>query len=623
MNSASARASSVLPTPVGPMKRKLPIGRSGSCRPARERRSALDTASTAASWPITRSCRRSSMCTSLAISDSIRRDSGMPVQRATTSATSSSSTSSLRKVRSDCSSRRRASCSVTSCLQLRDLAVAQLRGTLEVGLALGALGVAVGLLQALLGRADGVDGLLLALPVSLHLVRLLAQVGQLALDRLAARDAGVVGVLGQRLQLDLQLLDAPLQRVDLLGHRVDLDAQARRGLVDQVDRLVGQEAVGDVAVGERGRGDDRRVLDAHAVVHLVALLEAAQDRDGGLHRRLAHLHGLEAALQRGVLLDVLAVLVERGGAHAAQLAAGEHGLEQVGRVHGALGRARADDRVQLVEEQDHLALRLGDLGEDGLEPVLELAPVLGARDQRADVERDHAAVAQRVGDVAGHHPLGEALDDRGLAHAGLADQHGVVLRAPREHLDHAPDLVVAADHRVELALLGRLREVEAEALQRLVAVLGVLVGHAVRPAHALRPPPRAGRARRPRRSAGRPTARAAGARWTRTRRPCRAPRRRRGAAGPRGRSRSAGSAWASPVTVGSASSACVGAPAHRLGVGVRAAQDGHHDAAVLLEQGEQQVVGGHLRVAARGGQPLSGCEGLLALDCEAIWLHEI
>ena len=42
MNSASARASSVLPTPVGPRNRNVPIGRSGSLSPARERRSALD-----------------------------------------------------------------------------------------------------------------------------------------------------------------------------------------------------------------------------------------------------------------------------------------------------------------------------------------------------------------------------------------------------------------------------------------------------------------------------------------------------------------------------------------------------------------------------------------------------
>ena len=42
MNSASARASSVLPTPVGPRNRNEPIGPVRVGSPARERRSALD-----------------------------------------------------------------------------------------------------------------------------------------------------------------------------------------------------------------------------------------------------------------------------------------------------------------------------------------------------------------------------------------------------------------------------------------------------------------------------------------------------------------------------------------------------------------------------------------------------
>ena len=69
-------------------------------------------------------------------------------------------------------------------------------------------------------------------------------------------------------------------------------------------------------------------------------------------------HRLEAALERGVLLDVLAVLVERRRADAAQLAAREHRLEQVGGVDRAFGRAGADERVQLVDEQDDRALGL-------------------------------------------------------------------------------------------------------------------------------------------------------------------------------------------------------------------------------------------------------------------------
>ena len=93
--SASDRASSVLPTPVGPRNRKEPIGRFGSDRPARLRRMALATAATASSWPTTRSCSTSSRRTSLLISPSMSRVTGTPVHLATTSAMSSSSTSSL------------------------------------------------------------------------------------------------------------------------------------------------------------------------------------------------------------------------------------------------------------------------------------------------------------------------------------------------------------------------------------------------------------------------------------------------------------------------------------------------------------------------------------------------
>ncbi len=339
-------------------------------------------------------------------------------------------------------------------LQLRDLPVAQLGGALEVGLALGPLGLAAGFLQSRLGFVDRVDRPLLVLPAGVHLVEALVQLGELGLERLEPRLGGVVGLLLHRLALDLELLDAPLDLVDLGRHRVDLDLQPRGRLVDQVDRLVGQEAVGDVALREGRRGDDRRVGDADAVVLLVAPLEPAQDRDRVVDVGLADQHRLEAPLQRRVLLDVLAVLVERGRADRAQLAAGQHRLQQVGGVDRAFGGTGADDRVQLVEEEDDLALRLLHLGQHRFQPLLELAAVFGAGQQRADVERDHAAVAQALGHVAVDDPLRQALDDRGLADTGIADQHRVVLGPPGEHLDHAADLLVAADHRVELVRPG-------------------------------------------------------------------------------------------------------------------------------------------------------------------------
>ena len=80
-------------------------------------------------------------------------------------------------------------------------------------------------------------------------------------------------------------------------------------------------------------------------------------------RRLADEHLLEAALERRVLLDVLAVFVERGRADAMQLAARERGLEHVAGVHRAFGLAGADHGVQLVDEQDDLAFLLGEIVE--------------------------------------------------------------------------------------------------------------------------------------------------------------------------------------------------------------------------------------------------------------------
>ena len=98
---------------------------------------------------------------------------------------------------------------------------------------------------------------------------------------------------------------------------------------------------------------------------------------------------------------------------------------------------------------------------------------------------DEALVLEPFGDVAVHDALREPFDDRRLADARLADEHRIVLRAAREHLNDAADLLVAADDRIELALARRVGEVARVALQRLVLVLGILIGDAVRAAHRL------------------------------------------------------------------------------------------------------------------------------------------
>ncbi len=87
----------------------------------------------------------------------------------------------------------------------------------------------------------------------------LGQVGELLLEAGQALLRGVVGLLGQRHALDLELAHAPGDDVDLGGHGVDLDAQPAGGLVDEVDGLVGEEPARDVAVRQ-----DRRAATSAA-----------------------------------------------------------------------------------------------------------------------------------------------------------------------------------------------------------------------------------------------------------------------------------------------------------------------------------------------------------------------
>src|SRR5689334_18820425 len=310
---------------------------------------------------------------------------------------------------------------------------------------------------------------LLAAPVLLELALLLRQLALLVAQRrglleLLRLDRGLL-VLAHLLDLVLELAVARRG-----AHR--LDAHARSRLVDQIDRLVGQVTVLDVAVGEdRGRAQ-RLVGDLAAVVRLVAVAQAAQDLHGVVDRRLVDADLLEAPLERRVALEVLAVLVGRGGADRLQLASRQCRLEDRGRVDRALGGARADEVVQLVDEQDDVAA-LGDLLHHLLEALLELAAVLRAGDERGQVERVDLRVLQQLRHLAVGDARREALDDGGLADARLADEDRVVLGAAPEDLHDPLDLGLAADDGVELALGGELGQVAAELVEQLRGLLAL------------------------------------------------------------------------------------------------------------------------------------------------------
>ncbi|KAG1532301.1 hypothetical protein G6F50_016263 [Rhizopus delemar] len=100
--------------------------------------------------------------------------------------------------------------------------------------------------------------------------------------------------------------------------------------VEHADCLVRQLAAADVAVRQAHCFGHRLIQHADVEVRLHQPDHAAQHRRSQRLARFLDLHHLEAARQRGVLLEVLLVLAPGGGGDGAQLAASQCRLQQVG-----------------------------------------------------------------------------------------------------------------------------------------------------------------------------------------------------------------------------------------------------------------------------------------------------
>ncbi len=153
-----------------------------------------------------------------------------------------------------------------------------------------------------------------------------------------------------------------------------------------------------------------------------------------------------------------------------QFAARQRRLEQVRGVHGAVGLARADQRVHFVDEENVGAGGGRYLLQHGLKALLEFTAIFGAGDERAEIEREQFLVVEAFRHVAVDDAKRQPLDNRGLADARLADQHRIILGPAREHLNGSADFLVAPYDRIELAIAGSLGEIARILLQRLVGV---------------------------------------------------------------------------------------------------------------------------------------------------------
>ena len=198
---------------------------------------------------------------------------------------------------------------------------------------------------------------------------------------------------------------------------------------------------------------------------LVLAFDIVQHGERLFGRRLLDDNLLETAFERSVGFDILPEFAQRRRSDALQLAPGKYRFQDIRRVERALRAARTDDRMNLVDEQDHV-VGFAQFAQQRVDPLLEFAAVLRSGYQRRHVQGKNPFIAQCNGHVVIHDPEGEPFDDRRFAYARFADQYGIVLLAAAQNLHEPLYLFIPADHRIETPFPGRKRQVHPKTDQR-------------------------------------------------------------------------------------------------------------------------------------------------------------
>ena len=107
--------------------------------------------------------------------------------------------------------------------------------------------------------------------------------------------------------------------------------------------------------------------------------------------------------------------------------------------------------MDFINKQDDLTVALGDLKNQGFEPLLKLTFVFGTRDQCGHVQGINLLGFKRLRDIGFHDALGNSFGDGGFAHPWLSNEERVVFGSTGQNLNDATNFFIPANDRVQFA----------------------------------------------------------------------------------------------------------------------------------------------------------------------------
>src|SRR5262245_41187878 len=98
--------------------------------------------------------------------------------------------------------------------------------------------------------------------------------------------------------------------------------------------------------------------------------------------------------------------------------------------------------MQLIDEHDSVRI-IDKLFHDGLQAFFKLPAVFGSGNDQGEIQYEDAFIRKKGRNLAVDDALSQTLNNRRFSDAGIANEHGIVLGATAQNLNHTIDFVVA------------------------------------------------------------------------------------------------------------------------------------------------------------------------------------
>ena len=245
-------------------------------------------------------------------------------------------------------------------------------------------------------------------------------------------------------------------------------AHQRPAFVQHVNGLVGQQLVPHMPGRKAHHAFQRVGVIRHLMEVGVARFQPLQNGQALLLTGFAHVDTLKTPRQRAILFKMIAELLVGGGADTAQIPGGQHGFQQIRRVHGTAGRGtRPHDGMNLVDKENGMGNVLQRL-HNVLQTPFKVAAIARPGQQQAHVQRKQARLFQRGRHMAFGNAQGQPFGQRRLAHARLAHKQRIILTAAAQHFNGARQFLIPSHQRINPAFARPRREVRRVQLKRIL-----------------------------------------------------------------------------------------------------------------------------------------------------------